>query len=350
MYELNKKIRELKPYEPLKGDFKIRLDANESYFEITKNMQEKLFEALSKVKLNRYPDTMATELCTAFSNFYNLNLDNVVAGNGSDELISLLFNGFMLKGDKFACFENDFSMYDFYGYMGECECVLIPKNKDFSIDIDLCIKMCENNSVKLLIFSNPCNPTSLGIDREKVLKIVKSLPNCLVVVDEAYMDFWSESVLEDTADYQNLLVLKTCSKAFGMASLRVGFAVGDKRLVDAVKAFKSPYNLDSFSQESAKVVLEHKEEMKRNIEEIISSTKYFYEKFKQLENEEIKVLETKTNFVVVKTEMAKEIYKYLLENKIAIRCFNDYLRITCGTKEENDETFYYIEKYVKSKV
>ncbi|MFI3206729.1 MAG: histidinol-phosphate transaminase [Clostridia bacterium] len=346
MYKLNEKIRELTPYDPIKGDYKIRLDANESFLKIPEHIKTKIDNKLSDISYNRYPDPLATEISETFAKLFSLETKNIVAGNGSDELIALLFTGFVMKGDKFATFENDFSMYRFYGSLSECEGILIPKNEDFTIDVDKSIEMCKNNNVKLLIFSNPCNPTSLGLTKEKVLNIVSSLPETLVIADEAYMDFWNESIISEIENYSNLLLLKTCSKAFGMAALRVGFAIGNETLIKAIKAIKSPYNLNSYSQAMATVVLEHKEEIDSALDCILKSKEEMQIALKSLEQEDFVVLDSVTNFIVIKTSRAEEIFKYLLQNSIAVRCFKTFLRITAGTKEENAETIKCIKNFL----
>lgn len=350
MYKLNDKIKNLTPYEPLKGEYKIRLDANESFKVLPKNIQDDVNSNLEKLSINRYPDPMADALCENFSKFYGVKKEHVVASNGSDELISLIFTGFLMKGETFATLENDFSMYRFYGELSECKSVLISKDKNFEIDIDLCVEICKNSNVKLLIFSNPCNPTSVGIKKDDVLKIASSLEDTLVIADEAYMDFWDESVLHDYENYPNLLVLKTCSKAFGMAGIRAGFAVGNKMLINAIKAFKSPYNLDSYAQCIAGTVFSYKDECVSAINEIIDSTKELQVMLDKFDGfEDVEVLKSSTNFVVMKTKYSVEIYEYMLKNSVAIRCFKSFIRVTAGSKEENAEFNKYLTEFFTSK-
>ncbi|MEG1427753.1 MAG: aminotransferase class I/II-fold pyridoxal phosphate-dependent enzyme, partial [Oscillospiraceae bacterium] len=231
MYELNEKIKDLIPYEPISGTYKIRLDANESYLRIPEYVMAESAAKLIKAQMNRYPDSTAAMLCKAFAVTYGVEVENVVAGNGSDELISLIFNGFLMRGERFATMSPDFSMYDFYGALSEGEKLTISKNPDFTISPEQVILACNSEKVRLLIFSNPCNPTSLGLVAEDVRRIIRGVPDTLVVVDEAYMDFWDQSLLPESANYDNLLILKTCSKAFGLAALRIGFAVGNPTLI-----------------------------------------------------------------------------------------------------------------------
>ena len=240
MYQLNDKIKDLKPYDPVTEDSRIHLDANESFLPLPAPILEELAAAVPQVAFNRYPDPAAQELCQAFAQYYGVPVENVAAGNGSDELITVLFTGFLQKGDAFATLEPDFSMYAFNGYLQEARHVPILKGADYAIDVDRTIQTCRQEGVKLLIFSNPGNPTSIVCPRQEVRRLIQGLPDTLVVLDEAYMDFSDQSLLPEFQDYDNLLLLRTCSKAFGMAGLRLGFAVGQKRLVDAIKGVKSP--------------------------------------------------------------------------------------------------------------
>ena len=259
MYTLNEKIRDLEPYEPIAGEYKIRLDANESFLCLPESVMASALHAMMRVELNRYPDPTAKDLCAAFAKSYKVKPACVAAGNGSDELINVIFQSFLMKGETYATLTPDFSMYDFYGYVSECRGIEIKKDENFTIDIDKVIETCNNENVKLLIFSNPCNPTSVGLTRETVRKIIRGV-SALVVLDEAYMDFWNESMLGEFENYDNLLILKTCSKAFGLAALRVGFAVGNEKLVRAIKAVKSPYNVNTCSQKMAEAVLKNRAE------------------------------------------------------------------------------------------
>ena len=239
MYPLNDKIKDLEPYTPVEGGFRIHLDANESFLPLPDSFLEEWSNTLGHLSLNRYPDPAARDLCKTFAEHYQVPEECVVAGNGSDELITVLFTAFLQRGEAFATLEPDFSMYAFNGYLQENRHVAIPKKADYSLDVEQIIQTCEQENVRLLIFSNPGNPTSLVCPREEIRRLVRGV-SALVVLDEAYMDFSDQSLLEECQAYDNLLILRTCSKAFGMAALRLGFAVGQKRLVDAVKAVKSP--------------------------------------------------------------------------------------------------------------
>lgn len=337
MYQLNDKIKDLKPYDSLEGGYAIRLDANESFLPLPPALLEELARAVTRVEFNRYPDPAARELCRVFAQYYGVPVENVAAGNGSDELITVLFTGFLQRGDAFATLEPDFSMYALNGYLQEARHVPIPKGEDYAVDVDETIRICREQQVKLLIFSNPGNPTSLVCPREEVRRLIRGV-EALVVLDEAYMDFSDQSLLSEFEDYDNLLILRTCSKAFGMAALRLGFAVGKQNLVDAVKAVKSPYNVNVLSQKLGALVLEHPQAVREALKTILASKEELVNGLRALLREfpgRFTLLESATNFAALKLPDGQGLFRRLGERGIAIRYTGGLVRITCGTPEEN---------------
>ncbi len=334
---LNEKIKDLKPYDPITGDYPIRLDANESFLNVPDFIKVKIREAAADTVYNRYPDPYAVELCKSFASYYKVNPDLVTAGNGSDELISIILNAFLMKGETMMTVSPDFSMYKFYSSIVEAGCIEYQKKPDLTIDADEMIALAKENKVKLILFSNPCNPTSLGLRREEVRKLI-TLVDALVIVDEAYMDFWNESMLQEFENYQNLIILRTCSKAFGMAGIRLGFAVANATLTNVLKAVKSPYNVNSLTQQIGTIVLNEHALIRSAAEEIISSQKALYQELKRIEGQHsstMYVYPSVTNFLFIKMEKAKKMFEALLKAGIAVRYMGDYLRISAGSKEEN---------------
>ncbi|HIY26128.1 MAG TPA: histidinol-phosphate aminotransferase family protein [Candidatus Acutalibacter pullistercoris] len=338
MYQLNEKIKDLKPYDPIQGSYRVRLDANESFLPLPQALVEEAKAAVERTAFNRYPDPAARELCQAFAACYGVQPQQVVAGNGSDELITVLFEAFLEKGDAFATVEPDFSMYAFNGHLHEARHVAIPKGKDLRLDVEAVAAACQREQVKLLIFSNPCNPTSLVCGREVMRKLIDSLPDTLVVLDEAYMDFSDQSLLGEVEDHPNLLVLRTCSKAFGMAALRLGFAVCGKTLAGALRAVKSPYNVNSLSQAVGTAVLRRKGELDRALETILRSRDQLYAGLRELGEKypgRFRLLPGETNFAALEMENGPELLGYLARQGVAIRYTGGLVRITCGAPEEN---------------
>ena len=238
---------------------------------------------------------------------------------------------------KRQTFEQDFSMYRFYGELAECTLETLPRKEDLSIDVDTAIDVLNRSGAGMLLFSNPCNPTSIGLSREQVRRLVRSV-SCLVVLDEAYMDFWDQSLLGEAQEYDNLIVLKTCSKAFGMAGIRLGFAVANPTATRAIQAVKSPYNVNSITQEVGTAVLREQELLRARTAEIIANTKELYRMIGSLAQEFPQfgqVYPTVANFVYIKTEIGREIAEQLKQRSVAVRVFPNYLRISTGSAEEN---------------
>ena len=350
MYELNKKISNLEPYKAIEGNYDIRLDANESCYNLTDDMVKKVTENISKVAFNRYPDWSAKEPIKAFAKLYNLKEDMITAGNGSDELISIIESTFLETGDTIVTLSNDFSMYAFYSSLYETNVEVFQKEEDLTINVDKLVQFCIQKEAKALIFSNPCNPTSLGLNREDVRKLLKSLPSTLVILDEAYMDFWNQSMLSEIEDYDNCIILKTCSKAIGLASIRMGFAVASQKITNALLSVKSPYNADSVSQVVVSTVLSDKEYVTTHTNMIIENIQSLYDEFLKLQQKYPDVLEevypTVTNFLYIKTYYDDKIFNAMFDYSIAIRHFKGYLRISTGTKQENSKLLEALEEII----
>ncbi len=345
MFQLNEKVKNLTPYEPISGTYEIRLDANESFLTFPKEIEDEMVQALKNSALNRYPDPMATKLVKGFSDYFNVPADCVTAGNGSDEIISVIMNAFLQKGDKILTLEPDFSMYRFYAEIAECESIKYQKDENLDVNIDDVISLANKENVRIVIFSNPCNPTSRIVTKDDVRKLINSVDS-LVVLDEAYMDFADdESLLGEFENFDNLIVLKTCSKALGSAALRLGFAVANKTLTNVIRAVKSPYNVNSVSQVLGEVLFSHPEYIDKCIETVVNSRKELYNELIKIKSDKIeKIYETNTNFVFIKVKNAKEIFNKMKENSIIIRNMGDYLRITAGTEYENEKM---LEKFKK---
>lgn len=351
MDNMPQKIKSINEYVPNKTNFKIRLDANESPFYADEEQLSGIRQEISN-SLNRYPDPMAFELCEAFKKAYRIEKAEVAAGNGSDELISIICSTFISKGDKVLIVSPDFSMYEFYLNLAEAEIVKYVKNEDFEIDFTKLSEMACKNDFSLCIFSNPCNPTGRAYSREEILSFVESV-SFPVVVDEAYMDFCPRefSVLWDCAEHENMIVLKTMSK-IGFAALRIGFAIGEKTAISAIRKVKSPYNLSTLSQAAGTYILNNFHNIAIHIEYIKNETELLYSRLCGISNgKNFKVIPTEANFVTLRFESEKEaekIFEGLKEAGISVRhIIGKCLRITCGLKEENQAFITEFEKLAK---
>ena len=339
------KTRLFAPYDPSTGTYRVRMDANESFLLPTDEDRQRMAQAAAEVALNRYPDPMAGALCGAFASLYGVAPALVTAGNGSDELISLILSAFLQKGETVLTLTPDFSMYSFYTAITETPCVSMNKEPDGRIDVDRVLATAKMVGARMIIFSNPCNPTSLGLSADETRRLIRGT-DALVVLDEAYMDFWDQSLLDEAEGYDNLIILRTGSKALGLAALRVGFAVANRRLTGILRAAKSPYNVNAVTQAMATVALSNPlyHEVYRGL--LLPSRDMLVTGLRKLEAEGLleKVFDSVTNFAYVKVKDTREIYDDLADRGILIRRFGEeFLRITAGTESENQELLATLE-------
>lgn len=349
MFELNAKVKKLKPYDPIEGTYRIRLDANESFITLSQAMQAEIAEEMHHAHFNRYPDPYANEVRKGFAKYFGVPKECVMAGNGSDEVIFVLMNAFLQKGDTVVTLSRDFSMYSFYTSVVECKNAVVEKRADYTIDVDQVIETANREKARMIVFSNPCNPTSLVLSREEVRRLITSV-SALVVLDEAYMDFSDQSLLAEFQNYDNLIILKTCSKAIGMAAVRLGFAVAQKRLIDVLQAVKSPYNVNTLTQIVGSVIFSHPEYIDSSVQRIIESRDDLYAQLCAIAEEfpgEFEPVKPDTNFVYVHCKDAKGIFDFLKEKSIVVRQIGDCLRITAGRNYENEAVAEEITAFLK---
>ncbi len=333
------KLRNLSPYDPTVDSYAVKLDANESPFAPDSDKLKEVFENIVSARLNRYPDPTCQKLREVASRLYGVSAEQIVCGNGSDELISVIFGAFLEHNSKVLVTAPDFSMYGFYAHIAECETVTLQKNESLNFTAEDLIAKAKAENVDMVIFSNPCNPTGQGIKRDDVLKIANSL-DCLIIVDEAYMDFWSESILDTVANLENVIVLKTCSKAFALAGIRLGFAVTSQELASYLNRARSPFNINTLTQAVAVALLEDANALTEASESLVRSRIQLEQLLgtvaKKYPNR-VKLIETVTNFALVECDNAPLYYEELKGASICVRLIaNKYLRITAGTTEENE--------------
>lgn len=337
------RIQALSAYTPSDTVYRIRLDANECPFNASDTLRAEFARALTTIDFNRYPDPMAASLIKTFAERYQTCPSYVVAGNGSDELIGLLFMTLTNPGDKVLIMSPDFSMYAFYAELYGCEIIPYQKYPDTSIDFAEAAALANKKGCVLTILSNPCNPTGRVYRRDELISFVGAL-NGLAVIDEAYMEFTAGtdcSVLSSAGERDNLIVLKTLSKAYGMAALRVGFLISTSEIAEAIRKVKSPYNLNAVSQALAQIALLHTDEAADRAARLGKRAKALRDELDRLGkvSRRFNALPTDANLVYLRTadpESASLLFEGLKQQSIIIRRTGpDCLRITCGTDEEN---------------
>jgi len=332
---LPEKLKSFEPYEPETGGCEVLLNANESFMAMPDDLLEGVSDELMALAFNRYPDPAALKVCALAKKYYGYT-GEIVAGNGSDELIGLLMCALAQPGKCVVVSDPDFSMYPFYAKLHGLACVSIEK-KDGYIDIDGMIAAARASDPALVIFSNPCNPTGTGVKREEILRLIRSVP-CAVAVDEAYMDFWDQSVLNSLDGIDNAVVFRTLSKAAGLAGIRLGFAMGSPALVRALGTVKSPYNLNALTQAVGRQVLARPGFIKSSVRDILASRDELRAGLCAIGSRHpgaLSFYDTMTNFVFVRLPDAGLVYEALKARGVLVRHIGDCLRITAGSEYEN---------------
>lgn len=345
-----KRVQVMKEYVPDTSCPKIKLDANESPYDTPKSVLDAINGAITYETVNRYPDPDMKELLSAYGRHIGVSPDRIVAGDGSDELINLIINTFLCEGGKILICEPDFSMYAFYSELAGVETVKYAKQNGMDIDFLTLTGAIEKENVRLVLFSNPCNPTGEMNTREEILKLADSV-DAIIVCDEAYMEFApkSESVIADTECRKNLIVLKTVSK-IGLAGLRCGFAISNRELISALKKTKSPYNLNSITQKAVAVAIENYAEIGENVEKIKTEAIALYDGLKPLESRlDFEIRKSNANFVYLRfknADAAKKLHTYLKTKDISVRVAGNSLRITAGKPCETAELLEAVNTYL----
>ncbi|MCF0147631.1 MAG: histidinol-phosphate transaminase [Clostridium sp.] len=332
---------------------KIRLNSNESPVELKGEKLNALQYILKNIELNRYPDSNSDALREAYSKYVEVKKENIIAGNGSDEMLNLVISKVISKGDKILTLSTDFGMYDFYTNINQGEVIKYNLDLDKGFNVDDFINLALVDDVKLILFSNPNNPTGYGFTIKDIRKILDTFKDKIILVDEAYYEFYGESVISLINEYKNLLVTRTLSKAWGLAALRIGFLIGNEGLIEELLKYKTPYNINSLSQEVAISYLKNSKELLYNLEIIISERESLYKALKEIEEEifnkykecKIKFYPSKGNFIYGKTTIKDKLIEILEKEDINIRYFqDDSFRITIGLEEENSKLLEAIKK------
>ncbi|MEY7999500.1 histidinol-phosphate transaminase [Clostridium sp. Mt-5] len=330
-------LKNFKPYTVPKLDYEIKLDANESFLKLSPYIMEKILDKINKVEFNRYPDPAAEKVCALYSKYIGINKKNIMAGNGSDELIQIITGALLDKNEKIMTLSPDFSMYKNYAETAGGKAITFQLDDNFNLDVDKLIDKINGEKIKILFISNPNNPTGNVLKRESIFKILNNC-SCAVVMDEAYMEFYGESIVDSIYEYENLIVLRTCSKAMASAAIRLGFLITNSFMINEIKKAKPPFNVNSVTQALGEVLLSEVDYIKSSVEKIKREREFLVNELNGIDK--IKPYPTYANFVLVGFEDADFVYKKLLGNKIVVRNYSDnrlknFLRITVGSREEN---------------
>ncbi len=329
---IRKEVKDFEPYTVMEGDYRIWLDKNESPFDLPMELKDSIFDDLKNLEFNRYPDIDGRGLKKKLASSLELHKSNIVVGNGSDQLIDCIMDLFM--GDHMIIHTPTFGMYSFYAKKRGLNIVEVPLDEEYdlpAIDYDF-------EGARVIFICSPNTPTGNVLDREKIIDYLET--GCPVVLDEAYADFAENSNLDLIDEYSNLIILRTFSKAYGLAALRVGYAVGDESLMRQMSKIISPYNINKISLEITKRMMDEDKLIQENIEFIKKERENMISELSEY------AYPSQTNFVMFDLDA----YEYLLKKGIVVRKLSGRLtgkiRVTVGNKEENREVMTALNEFV----
>lgn len=333
-------VLNLKPYKADDHRPSIMLDANENPFCMQAKLAEVILSSIDIGSLNRYCNSRADELCRKLAGYigYGITGDMVMAGDGSDELIGIIISGLIKKGQSIIIITPGFSMYNIYSLINEAKIVEFPREEDFSVNIDKLIDAANKIKPSAVFICNPNNPTGTLMPKEDICRLAEEL-ECALVVDEAYFEFSKVTATDMVYKYDNLIILRTMSKAWGLAGLRIGYLISNKYMVKELLKVKPPYNVNSITQQIACIALEHRSIMEDRVKIILEEKERLVSCLQNIKG--FKVYDSSANFVLVKVNDADRLTCRLRDNGIAVRNFNgscslsNCVRITIGTTDEN---------------
>lgn len=332
---LHQKYHKLTPYTPgeqVDEQAVIKLNTNESPYPPAPSVQAAVADAAHK--LNRYSDIAAEVVTTPLAAYLGVTPAQLFLGNGSDEVLSYLFQGFTENGIAFP--DVTYGFYQVYSALYQVAATVVPLQEDFSIALT------DYDSLKgTVIFANPNAPTGVYQEQSEICAFLKRHPDRLVIVDEAYIDFGGTSMVSLIDQYPNLLVVGTFSKSWQLAGARLGFAVANEGLIQDLNRLKfslNPYNVNSLTQAAGAAVLQEQAYVDEKIQATIHVREWSKQALAKLGFEQT---DSQGNFLFARHPAiaGEELYQALKEQKIFVRWFNqprikEYLRITVGTRAQ----------------
>ena len=334
------RVKGLKPYSSARDEYvsdgseMVFLDANENPFENG---------------VNRYPDPQQRSLKAVFADQKGIAQEQILLGNGSDEVLDLLFRAFCEpKEDNVITLPPTYGMYTVLSGINTIENRKVLLTPDFQPDVDEILKTADDKS-KLLFLCSPNNPTGNSFSEERIVKLLKNF-NGLVVIDEAYIDFSSNhSWVTRLSEFENLVITQTLSKAYGLAGIRLGICIASKEIISILNKIKPPYNVNSLTQLKALERVLATKQVSSEVENIILERSKLIHALEAISFVEI-LYPTDANFILAKVDDANLRYTQLLKQGIVVRnrstqarCENT-LRFTVGTAEENKKLIEALRK------
>lgn len=348
----NERLAYVVPYDPRYMPADHLLSANESPYNIPDEIRYIIRKKVKRLAYNRYPDPLANELRDLIAEANGLERENVIVGNGGDELLfntALAFGG---PGRKFLNLPPTFSVYEANALLTGTEVVRIPRLPNYRIDEMAVLTRVAEGDIDFIILTSPNNPTGQLVSDTFIKHLLEST-DALVMVDEAYGEFARTTCRPLLQGHKNLVILRTFSKAFSCAGVRLGYLLGDAEVISEYAKVRQPYSVDAMSQLIGCTVFENRQLFSPGIQAIIEERDRVMEELATIEG--VQAFPSDANFILVRVEQASEAWRKLYERGVLVRDFShtpmleDCLRVSIGTPKENNALLKGLRKVLRER-
>jgi histidinol-phosphate aminotransferase len=339
-------------------DVEVRLNTNEAPEPPPHGFVEELLAEINEVALNRYPDRLAVDLRKAIGDLHGLDLDHIYVANGSNEVIQSILLAYGGPERTAVVFEPTYALHSHIPHVTGTAVLAGSRDENYLVTIDEVVRVLEEakdldpEGPAVVFLCSPNNPTG-RVESEEVVEAVLDLAPGLVVVDEAYGQFAPRSALEFSSTHRNLVVVRTFSKTWSLAALRLGYAVADPEIIDALFRVSLPYHLDSLKQAAGRIALHYADEMHDRVRRLVAERERLLH---ELRARELDVSPSQANFILFRVpgRGAREIWGTLVAHSVIVRDLSSYedlpgfLRVTIGTPAENDAFLVALDSALES--
>jgi histidinol-phosphate aminotransferase len=344
-------VVKLKGYHLAKREFVIKLDQNENAYSFPDSLKEKFWQRVRNLDWSRYPDFQMEGITGRIAEYVHQPPENTLVGNGSNSLIQALLVVTLSPGDRLLVPEPTFTLYELTGKMLGAEVVTFRLHpEDFSLPLKEMLEACRAPRAKVLVVCTPNNPTGNCVPLEQLRALLDAFPG-LVVIDEAYQEFSGQDAAPLLREYENLVILRTFSKALSLAGMRVGYMISQPEICAEVKKARLPYSVNLFSEAAVTVALEERHMLKKTVDEILEQRKELWPALHAFKS--LRVYPSDTNFFLVRATNGPALFHHLLQDGILVRDVGGYpglencLRISIGTREQNRRLLDNLRKWEK---
>jgi histidinol-phosphate aminotransferase len=334
-------VRGLKAYALRPDRASIKINQNENPWDAPERIRNETLRQMAVREWSRYPDFVPAKLQDRLASFADWTARGIIAGNGSNELIQATLMVTISAGKRVLICEPTFALYRQITTILGGEIIAAPMKQDLSFDVDAISAAIGQVSPDVTIICSPNNPTGQTIADEDLARLLREAPG-LVVIDEAYHEFAGHSAVPLLREHENLIVLRTFSKAMALAGLRVGYLLAAPLLTNEIRKALLPYNLNSFSQTAAEVAIDNYDrDLRPQVAKIIDERGRLFDGLSQING--LTPIPSQANFMIVRSSIEPNlVFEELLRRDILVRdvsgypMLKDYFRVTVGRPEEND--------------